>query len=152
MGRRLQSWGKEGSTTKATSEQMEASRKKRLAQDDCSGSSYKRSKGQKHRAWSASFRKGVHPRTGKQGMDKPVWWNREYRIFQPKHGWVRAIQDADPDAEPKASGKAPASKEALRRLEEAQEARNQRLEERQLRPILACLPQPSLQWQRRRLW
>ena len=106
--------------------------KKRLAQDDWSGSSYKRSKGQKHRAWSASFRKGVHPRTGKQGMDKPVWWNGEYWIFQPKHGWVRAIQDADPDAEPKASGKAPEpSKEALLRLEEAQEARNQRLEEQE---------------------
>ena len=53
-------------------------------------------------------------------------------VFQPKHGWVRAIQDADPDAEPKASGKAPEpSKEALRRLEEAQEARNQRLEEQE---------------------
>ena len=48
VGRRLQSWGKEDSTTKATSEQMEASRKKRLAQDDWSGSSYKRSKGRKH--------------------------------------------------------------------------------------------------------
>ena len=130
VGRRLQSWGKEDSTTKATSEQMEASRKKRLARDDWSGSSYKRSKGRRHREWSASFRKGVHPRTGKQGMDKPVWWNGEYWIFRPSHGWVRAIQDADPDAEPKASGKAPEpSKEALWRLEQAQEARNQRLEE-----------------------
>ena len=130
VGRRLQSWGKEDSTTKATCEQMEASRKKRLAQDDWSGSSYKRSKGRRHREWSASFRKGVHPRTGKQGMDKPVRWNGDYWIFQPSHGWVRAIQDADPDAEPKASGKAPEpSKEALWRLEQAQEARNQRLEE-----------------------
>ena len=119
VGRRLQSWGKEDSTTKATSEQMEACRKKRLAQDDWSGSSYKRSKGRRHREWSASFRKGVHPRTGKQGMDKPVWWNGEYWIFQPSHGWVRAIQDADPDAEPKASGKA--------------QARNQRLEEQRQR-------------------
>ena len=87
VGNRLQSWGKEGSTTKATSEQMEASRKKRLAQDDWSGSSWKRSKGQKHRAWSASFRKGVHPRTGKQGMDKPVWWNGEYLGF-PTKAWL----------------------------------------------------------------
>ena len=137
VGRRLQSWGKEDSTTKATSEQIEESRKKRLARDDWSGSSYKRSKGRKHAAWSASFRKGVHPRTGKEGMDKPVWWKGEYWIFQPKQGWVRAIQDADPAAEPKAaepkaSGKAPEpSNEALLRLQEAQEARNQRLEEQE---------------------
>ena len=144
VGRRLQSWGKEDSTTKASSEQMEESRKKRLARDDWSGSSYKRSKGRKHAAWSASFRKGVHPRTGKEGMDKPVWWKGEYWIFQPKQGWVRTIQDADPAAEPKAaepkaaepkaSGKAPEpSNEALLRLQEAQEARNQRLEEQERR-------------------
>ena len=103
VGRRLQSWGKEDSTTKASSEQMEESRKKRLALDDWSGSSYKRSKGRKHAAWTASFRKGVHPRTGKEGMDKPVWWKGEYWIFQPKQGWVRTIQDANPAAEPKAA-------------------------------------------------
>ena len=139
MGRRLQSWGKEDSTTKASSEQMEESRKKRLARDDWSGSSYKRSKGRKHAAWTASFRKGVHPRTGKEGMDKPVWWKGEYWIFQPKQGWVRTIQDANPAAEPKAaepkaaepnaSGKAPElSKEAHLRLQEAREAQAQRLE------------------------
>ena len=139
VGRRLQSWGKEDSTTKASSEQMEESRKKRLARDDWSGSSYKRSKGRKHAAWSASFRKGVHPRTGKEGMDKPVWWKGEYWIFQPKQGWVRTIQDADPAAEPKAaepkaSGKAPElSKEAQLRLQEAREAQNQRLEEQERR-------------------
>ena len=139
VGRRLQSWGKEDSTTKASSEQMEESRKKRLARDDWSGSSYKRSKGRKHAAWSASFRKGVHPRTGKEGMDKPVWWKGEYWIFQPKQGWVRTIQDADPaaepkSAEPKASGKAPElSKEAQLRLQEAREAQNQRLEEQERR-------------------
>ena len=139
VGRRLQSWGKEDSTTKATSEQMEESRQKRLARDDWSGSSYKRSKGRKHAAWSASFRKGVHPRTGKEGMDKPVWWKGEYWIFQPKQGWVRTIQDADSAAEPKAaepkaSGKAPElSKEAQLRLQEAREAQNQRLEEQERR-------------------
>ena len=149
VGRRLQSWGKEDATTKNTSEQMEESRKKRLARDDWSGSSYKRSRGRKHAAWSASFRKGVHPRTGKEGMDKPVWWKGEYWIFQPKQGWVRTIQDADPAAEPKAaepkaaepkaaepkaSGSAPElSKEAQLRLEEAREAQNQRLEEQERR-------------------
>ena len=155
VGRRLQSWGKEDSTTKATSEQMEACRKKRLAQDDWSGSSYKRSKGRRHREWSASFRKGVHPRTGKQGMDKPVWWNGEYWIFQPSHGWVRAIQDADPDAEPKASGKAPEpSKEALSAWKSPRGFKGWRSSDSDmlLRPILACLPQPGLLWQRRRLW
>ena len=144
VGRRLQSWGKEDSTTKASNEQMEESRKKRLARDDWSGSSYKRSKGRKHTAWSASFRKGVHPRTGKEGMDKPVWWKGEYWIFQPKQGWVRTIQDADPAAEPKAaepkaaepkaSGKAPElSKEAQLRLQEAREAQAERLEEQERR-------------------
>ena len=144
VGRRLQSWGKEDSTTKASSEQMEESRKKRLARDDWSGSSYKRSKGRKHAAWTASFRKGVHPRTGKEGMDKPVWWKGEYWIFQPKQGWVRTIQDANPAAEPKAaepkaaepkaSGKAPElSKEAHLRLQEAREAQAQRLEEQERR-------------------
>ena len=144
VGRRLQSWGKEDSTTKASNEQMEESRKKRLARDDWSGSSYKRSKGRKHAAWSASFRKGVHPRTGKEGMDKPVWWKGEYWIFQPKQGWVRTIQDADPAAEPKAaepkaaepkaSGKAPElSKEAQLRLQEAREAQAERLDEQERR-------------------
>ena len=72
-------------------------------------------------------------------MDKPVWWKGEYRIFQPKQGWVRTIQDADPAAEPKAaepkaSGKAPElSKEAKLRLQEAREAQNQRLEEQERR-------------------
>ena len=62
-------------------------------------------------------------------------------------------------AEPKAAEpKAPElSKEAQLRLQEAREAQAQRLEEQErsdmlLRPILACLPQPSLQWQRRKLW
>ena len=93
---------------------------------------------------TASFRKGVHPRTGKEGMDKPVWWKGEYWIFQPKQGWVRTIQDANPAAEPKAaepkaaepkaSGKAPElSKEAHLRLQEAREAQAQRLEEQERR-------------------
>ena len=130
VGRRLQSWGKPDSTTKATSHQMETSRQKRLAQSDWSGAPYKRSKGRRHREWTGSFRKGVHPRTGKGGMDKPVWWNGEYWQFQQSQSWVRAIADTVPGAEPEASGKAPEpSKEALERLGKAQELRNERPEE-----------------------
>ena len=168
VGRRLQSWGKEDSTTKASSEQMEESRKKRLARDDWSGSSYKRSKGRKHAAWTASFRKGVHPRTGKEGMDKPVWWKGEYWIFQPKQGWVRTIQDANPLQSLRLQSLRLLSLRLVEKPQSFQRKRTcgfkkpERLKLKGwrsksegymlLRPILACLHQQSLQWQRRKLW
>ena len=98
VGRRLQSWGKPDSATKATDQQMEKSRQKRLAQSDWSGAA-KRSKGRRHREWSQSFRQGVHPRTGKEGMDKPMWWKDGWWVFQPSLGWTRcSAPDAAPDA------------------------------------------------------
>lgn len=92
VGRRLQSWGKADSNTKATDQQMEKSRQKRLAQSDWSGAS-KRSKGRRHREWTQSFRQGVHPRTGKEGMDLPVWWKDGCWVFQPSLGWTRCSHE-----------------------------------------------------------
>ena len=92
VGRRLQSWGKPDSNTKATDQQMEKSRQKRLAQSDWSGAS-KRSKGRRHREWTESFRQGVHPRTGKEGMDKPVWWKDGWWVFQQSLGWARCSHE-----------------------------------------------------------
>ena len=147
-GKRLQSWGSPTGDAKADPAQLEAKRLKRSdAQSDWMPAA-KRSKGRRHREWSQSFRQGVHPRTGKEGMDKPMWWKDGWWVFQPSLGWTRcSAPDAAPDATaPDATATAPdatapadatgpkapePTPESLERLRLAQEERDLILQEQE---------------------
>ena len=146
VGKRLQSWGSPTGDSKADAAQMESKRLKRLAHDDPQTGGYKRSKGQKHREWTKSFREGRHPRTG-EDTTKPVWWKGGWWLFQPKVGWIAVSHEHAPNPpeptapscpepkapEPKAIGYGPKAPEptpeAMERLRRAQQLRDERLEE-----------------------
>eukprot|EP00438_Fugacium_kawagutii_P005272 Skav234617 [mRNA] locus=scaffold835:35089:36273:+ [translate_table: standard] len=90
LGQRLQSWGKasgEG-VAKATPEQLDQARKRRLSEPTYGQRPWKRSKGVRHRNWGASMRAGIHPRTG-ANLAKPVWYNGEWWLWRRECGWRR---------------------------------------------------------------
>eukprot|EP00438_Fugacium_kawagutii_P022162 Skav235760 [mRNA] locus=scaffold803:448400:453853:+ [translate_table: standard] len=88
LGQRLQSWGKasgEG-VAKATPEQLDQARKRRLSEPTYGQRPWKRSKGVRHRNWGASMRAGIHPRTGAD-LSKPVWYQGAWWLWRRECGW-----------------------------------------------------------------
>eukprot|EP00438_Fugacium_kawagutii_P009216 Skav205378 [mRNA] locus=scaffold4386:152227:152694:- [translate_table: standard] len=122
LGERLQSWGKatgEG-VAKATPEQLDHARKRRISQPTYGQRPWKRSKGVKHRNWGASMRAGIHPRTGAD-LAKPVWYGGQYWLWRRECGWRPCDPSEIPEERP-AQETPPWRKESQANYEAAQKA------------------------------